>query len=153
MLLVEVPNPFFVEWIEEYYGKALADALAEVNSGGLRIAFRARKVESGAARPRFTRRRLIYAKDGSRLQERYTFANCVVGEHNRFAHAAALAVAEAPSEIYNPLFIYGGVGLGKTHLLQAIGNYLNRARPKLAVAYIPAETLFIELIDAVEKGT
>jgi len=153
MLLVEVPNPFFVEWIEEYYGKALADALAEVNSGDLRIAFRARKVEPGAARPRFTRRRFVYAKDGSRLQERYTFANFVVGEHNRFAHAAALAVAEAPSEVYNPLFIYGGVGLGKTHLLQAIGNYLHRARPKLAVAYIPAETLFIELIDAVEKGT
>jgi len=152
-LLVEVPNPFFVEWIEEYYGKPLAEALAEMNSGELRVAFQARKIEPHAARPRFVRRRIVHARDGSNLQERYTFSNFVVGEHNRFAHAAALAVGEAPSEVYNPLFIYGGVGLGKTHLLQAIGNYLNRTRPKLAVTYIPAETLFIELIDAVEKGT
>ncbi len=152
-LLVEVPNPFFVEWIEEYYGKLLADALSEVNSGSTRVAFQACKVEPGAARPKFIRRRIVYAHNESRLQERYAFTGFVVGEHNRFAHAAALAVAEAPSEVYNPLFIYGGVGLGKTHLVQAIGNYLLRTRPKLAVAYIPAETLFIELIDAVEKGT
>ncbi|NLI97901.1 chromosomal replication initiator protein DnaA [bacterium] len=152
-ILVEVPNPFFVEWIEEYYGKALAEALADLDSGGLRVAFQARKVDPGAARPKFVRRRIVYAQDGSRLQERYTFTNFVVGEHNRFAHAAALAVAEAPSDVYNPLFIYGGVGLGKTHLVQAIGNYLVRTRPKLSVAYIPAETLFIELIDAVEKNT
>lgn len=152
-ILVEVPNPFFVEWIEEYYGKALAEALTEVNSGGLRVAFQARKVDPGAARPKFVRRRIVYAQDGSHLQERYAFTNFVVGEHNRFAHAAALAVAEAPSEVYNPLFIYGGVGLGKTHLVQAIGNYLARTKPKLSVTYIPAETLFIELIDAVEKNT
>lgn len=152
-LLVEVPNPFFVEWIEEYYGKALAEAIAETNTGDLHVAFQARKVDPGAARPKFVRRRMVFAQDGSHLQERYTFKSFVVGEHNRFAHAAALAVAEAPSEVYNPLFVYGGVGLGKTHLIQAIGNYLHHRHPKLALSYIPAETLFIELIDAVEKGT
>ncbi|MBN2378194.1 chromosomal replication initiator protein DnaA [candidate division WOR-3 bacterium] len=153
VLLVEVPNPFFVEWIEEYYGKTLAAALAEVNSAELRVAFQPRKIEPDTARPRFIRKRTLYTQNGSRLQDRYTFKDFVVGENNRFAHAAALAVAEAPSEVYNPLFLYGGVGLGKTHLLQAIGNFLVRTQPKLAVTYIPAETLFIELIDAVEKGT
>lgn len=152
-LIVEVPNPFFAEWIEEYYAKPLADALAETDSGGVRVAFQSRKFEPDTVKPRPVRRRLVYSQDGSRLQERYVFKNFVVGEHNRFAHAAALAVAEAPSEVYNPLFIYGGVGLGKTHLVQAIGNYLKRNSSKLSVAYIPAETLFIELIDAVEKGT
>lgn len=153
VLLVEVPNPFFVEWIEEYYGKTLAAAVAEVSSNDLRVAFQARKVEPDATRPRFVRRRILYTQNGSRLQERYTFKDFVVGENNRFAHAAALAVAEVPSEVYNPLFLYGGVGLGKTHLVQAIGNYITRTKSKLAVSYIPAETLFIELIDAIEKGT
>ncbi|MBD3285472.1 chromosomal replication initiator protein DnaA [candidate division WOR-3 bacterium] len=153
VLLVEVPNPFFAEWIEEYYGKILTDIMTEVSSDGLRVAFHSRKVEPDAARPRFIRKRVIYTQNGSRLQERYTFKDFIVGESNRFAHAASLAVAEAPSEVYNPLFLYGGVGLGKTHLVQAIGNYIARTGPKLSVAYIPAETLFIELIDAVEKGT
>jgi len=153
VLLVEVPNPFFVEWIEEYYGKILTDIMNEVSSVGLRVAFQSRKVEPDTARPRFIRKRVIYTQNGSRLQERYTFKDFVVGESNRFAHAASLAVSEAPSEVYNPLFLYGGVGLGKTHLVQAIGNYVANTRQKLAVAYIPAETLFIELIDAVEKGT
>lgn len=151
-LIVEVPNPFFVEWIEEYYAKALRETIIAADVGDFRVAFQARKVERDAARPRFVRRRVAYAQDGSRLQQRYTFSSFVVGENNRFAQAAAMAVAESPSQVYNPLFLYGGVGLGKTHLIHAIGNYINRNSNKLSITYIPAETLFIELIDALEKG-
>jgi len=153
-LIIEVPNPFFVEWIEEYYGKSLKEAISEVSANGLRVAFQPRKVNTTTTeRPKFIRRRIVSSQDASRLQSRYTFADFVVGEHNRFAYAAAMAVAESPSNVYNPLFLYGGVGLGKTHLMQAIGNYLKQLNPKIAISYIPAETLFIELIDAVEKGT
>jgi chromosomal replication initiator protein len=90
--------------------------------------------------------------DAYRLQSRYTFDTFVVGESNRFAVAAARSVADHPGTNYNPLFIYGGVGLGKTHLVQAIGNQARSARPGLRVLYTAAEALFIELIQAIEKN-
>src|SRR6202034_3371260 len=73
------------------------------------------------------------------LNPRYTFDSFIVGASNQFAHAAAVAVAEQPSKSYNPLFLYGGVGLGKTHLMQAIGHTLKRRNPALRLTYISAE--------------
>ena len=87
------------------------------------------------------------------LNPKYTFDTFVVGNNNRFAHVAALAVAEAPSDAYNPLFIYGGAGLGKTHLLHAIGPYILSQKPDMRIQYVTCETFMTEMVNSLNKKT
>ncbi len=163
-ITVEVPNSFFAEWIGQHYSAEIATALRAVARNRLAVSYRARDV-ADAARLRV---RSYSSASGSsrsghdprnpkpengRLQARYTFANFVVGESSRLAYAAARNVAERPGSAYNPLFLYGGAGLGKTHLLQAIGNHAIQTHRNLKVYYAAAETLFLELIHAIQKGT
>jgi chromosomal replication initiator protein len=150
VLLVEFPNSFFIDWIEEHYYSILEEAVQQLNGNALRLAFKAVKQQGDRLRKR--KKRLILSHDETKLQERYTFESFVVGTNNEFAHAAALAVAEAPGEAYNPLFLYGGVGLGKTHLMQAIGNFVHRQYKHLNVLYTQAENIMTELIEAIQKN-
>ena len=93
---------------------------------------------------------MIYSK--SNLNPKYTFDSFVVGENNRFAHAAALAVSEAPGTAYNPLFLYGGVGLGKTHLMHSIGNEILKQNRNFNVLYVTSEKFTNHLIASIKEG-
>ena len=111
---------------------------------------------NGARPPRSTHRPGLasgHNEGGSTLNERYTFDAFVTGASNRFAHAAALRVAETPARSYNPLFIYGDAGLGKTHLLQAIGNYVLENYPNYRVRYVTSEQFLSEFVDSIRAGT
>jgi chromosomal replication initiator protein len=149
-LVVGVPNPFFADWIGQYYVSAIDEA-AKAVLNDVRVAFRN---GSGASQPVVepARRRPLPGQEITRLRDRYTFRHFVVAECNQFAYAACKAVAEAPGSKYNPLLVYGGVGLGKTHLMQAIGNHLIAVRTGFRVYYTPAESLFTELIVAIGNG-
>lgn len=151
---VEVPSSFFAEWIGQHYATEIRTALAKLARRDLELILRPKDVADAAVLrrggpslrgqgPRF---------EGHRLQPRFTFTNFIVGESTRLACAAARSVADRPGT-YNPLFIYGGVGLGKTHLLQAIGNQALRVHRNIKVYYVAAETLFLELIRAIEKDS
>jgi len=143
-LTVSVPSPVFADWIRGRHGDLLAREAAAAGFPNLDFRFQAAAVEIPAstvplapAPPR-----------GLILNPRFTFDNFVVGSSNQFAHAAARAVAESPSRSYNPLFLYGGVGLGKTHLVHAIAHEVVRRSPGMRVMYLSAERFLNELINA-----
>jgi len=153
-LEVEVPNSFFADWLSQHYSAEVRAALASVSQQELSVSFRPRdSMDTSMLIRRAPARRPAARQNGYRLQPHLSFENFVVGESNRLAVAAARSVAERPGVNYNPLFIYGGVGLGKTHLAQAIGNLALGTKPSLKVYYTAADDLFLELIQAIEKNT
>ena len=156
-LILTVANDFYQSWLEENYLPLIRSAIATVSGTQLNIQFAVdstRKETGMEAKPEEPVKNLdtvpARVKAPVQLNAKYTFDSFVVGPSNSFAHAAALAVAESPARAYNPLFIYGGVGLGKTHLMQAIGQYVV-PRNKASVCYISSETFTNDYIDALQK--
>jgi len=167
-IVVEVPNDFTRDWIEGHFLDVVMRAAADAGAKGAAVSFEvaerpaqrpptAERVDDIPAvepPPEFVRQGTAKVEVEVELNPKYTFDLFVIGSSNRFAHAAALAVAEAPAQAYNPLFIYGGTGLGKTHLLQAIGHYVRQHSRRLTTRYVTSETFMNEFIDAVrERGT
>ena len=153
-LTVRVPNGLFRDWLTKHYAGVISEAVTEIQRDGLQITFVAagEAVEPGppptGSTPRPTQKLPMPVRTRG-LNPRYVFDNFVVGSSNQFAHAASLAVAEAPFRSYNPLFLYGGVGLGKTHLMHAIGQYVLDEMPDLKLTYISSERFMNEMINAV----
>ena len=151
ILTVEVPNKFIRDWITENYLHLIKYELFKITGSEHQIQFsimdnrpaEAAPVQSEEPAPRVKKR------SAEALNPKYTFANFVVGSSNQFCHAASKAVANLPALAYNPLFIYGGVGLGKTHLLNAIGIEIQRSHPELKVHYVHAEHFTNELINSI----
>jgi chromosomal replication initiator protein len=155
---VRVPNALFRDWLTKHYSVVLTEALTEVMRGDSTLHFVSDgALESAPAPEEPSSAAHVGAHEdppaGSMatggLNPRYTFDTFIVGPSNQFAHAACRAVAEAPSRSYNPLFIYGGVGLGKTHLMHAIGQYVLQHDRSLKLTYISSERFMNEMINAV----
>jgi chromosomal replication initiator protein len=144
-LVLGVPNDFTRDWIDGHFVDMIGAALGEIaGERGVRLLVRERQSEA-QERSEAPRRR---EQPRVGMNAKYTFDSFVIGSSNRFAHAAALAVAEAPAQAYNPLFIYGGTGLGKTHLLQAVAQYVGEHSSGLTVRYVTSETFMNDFINS-----
>jgi len=167
-MIIGVPNEFARDWLEGRYTDFIKDAIKQVLKQEMNLKFiipqnsentdfvppteeeesmddQLEETISSTKKEKF-----LEEYNSTPLNPKYTFDTFVVGNSNRFAHAASLAVAEAPAKAYNPLFIYGGVGLGKTHLMQAIGHYVLEQNNKVKVVYISSETFTNELINSIK---
>jgi len=159
VLTVEGPNPFFVDMVYEHHFDKIEKAAREMLDKDTKVeitsppppAARVGAPEKSATRSMIVRESVALPND-IHLNPKYTFEEFIVGNCNKLAHAGALAVAEKPSRAYNPLFVYGGAGLGKTHLIQAIGHSVRRAFPEMAISYVSTESFVNELIHAIQKN-
>jgi chromosomal replication initiator protein len=156
-ITVRVPNVVFKDWLTKHYSGVIGEAIVELGKEGLAVNFITDPLADHAAVP-FSPDEAAALESVppaasppglSRLNARYTFDSFIVGPSNQFAHAACRAVAEAPSRSYNPLYIYGGVGLGKTHLMHAVGQYVLQHDRQYKLTYISAERFMNEMINAV----
>jgi chromosomal replication initiator protein len=145
-LAVRVPNAQFKDWLSKNYLAVITEALVELDHPNLELAFETEVKASPTAHMVDVERE---PPTGTVLNPKYTFESFVVGSSNQFAHAAARAVAEIPSKSYNPLFLYGGVGLGKTHLMHAIGQYIQARNHQLNLLYISTDRFINEMINAI----
>ncbi len=137
-----VPNDFTREWIEGRFAELIRAGIKDATGSERRLVFVVQPPAPVAAPPAPPR------VDGGTINPKYTFDSFVIGSSNRFAHAAALAIAEAPAQAYNPLFIYGHTGLGKTHLLHAVANYIGLHSSDLTVRYVTSETFMNDFINS-----
>ncbi len=154
---VRVPNPMFKEWLTKHYSGVINEAMGEMKKANLTVKF-VGDAQAEALAIALSPDEVAVLENSSvvsttapgvaGLNPRYTFDTFIVGPSNQFAHAACRAVAEAPSRSYNPLFIYGGVGLGKTHLMHAVGQYVLQHNQNLKLTYISSERFMNEMINA-----
>jgi chromosomal replication initiator protein len=165
---VAAPNGFAKDWLENRYRSLIAQTLARIVGYSVNVEFLVREADPDgsaepgspeeAARPGDTRVRVETGRAGGsegggvNLNARYTFRTFIVGSANRLAHAASLSVAERPGEAYNPLFLYGGVGLGKTHLMHAVGNAVVTRFPRKRVVYATSEKFTNDFITSIQQG-
>jgi chromosomal replication initiator protein len=161
---IAVPNGFAKDWLETRYRSLISQTLARVVGYSVQVEFvvaMAGEAQAPAAaavaQPVRVEPSRVGAPEGAaagatNLNPRYTFSNFIVGSANRLAHAASLSVAERPGHAYNPLFLYGGVGLGKTHLMHAIGNAVVAKFPRKRVAYATSEKFTNEFITSIQQG-
>ncbi len=149
-LVIRVPTRLFRKRLTETYGELLQAVLFEVGIPDTRLEFLCSEPEAaaGAGALAAKQARLDFDSVDHQLSPRYIFDTFVVGASNQFAHAASLAVAEQPSKAYNPLFLYGGVGMGKTHLMQAVGHRIKKRNPSTRLTYISAEKFTNEVINS-----
>ncbi len=153
ILAIETPDDFFKNWIIEHYRVLIEETLRNLSVKPITVEFevnqRILKSETQSRLSQFEKKFEEVDKSAFQMNTRFTFENFVVGASNRFAHAASLAVAESPAKAYNPFFIYGGVGLGKTHLMQAIVQKIHATKPNIKHCYITSERFTNELIEAI----
>ena len=162
ILQLTVPTDLYRKWLISNYYERILQAVAQITGCSPEIKFRT--PEPDADEIESSKDCMISGNGADRLEnasfnkpiasvlnERYTFANFVVGESNRFAHAAAKSVADPITRSYNPLFIYGGTGLGKTHLMQAIGHEIHRVKPESLVLYVTSEQFMNDFIKAIAQ--
>lgn len=158
ILEIEVPNNFFKDWLVRHYKKMIEETLEQIGGKSLKL-----EVKINASKPQNSNpverhpgvhlKRTIPLHKEKNLNPNYSFDLFVVGPSNRFAHAASIAVSQSPAKAYNPLFIYGGVGLGKTHLMHAIGHFVLENHPKMRVLYISSEEFTNQFIDSIQNNT
>ncbi len=163
-LIVSAPNPFARNWLQKYYVKIIADAVEEILGYPVEIYLTvAGGNETGGSNDSAMiwpspiadspESHSLHPPKPAHLNPKYVFSRFVVGSNNRMAHAASLAVAESPGREFNPLFLCGGVGLGKTHLMQAIGHYRLEIDPNAKIFYVSTEKFTNDLIAAIRKDS
>lgn len=156
LLKIFVPTPFARNWLVGNYTTIVQNALTALTEQEFKVEFytgsKNAPEQAATTEPTVVEETNATDMNHSQLNPKYTFDNFVIGQSNRFAHAASLAVAEKPAGAYNPLFIYGGVGLGKTHLMQAVGNHVAQFNPSAKVLYLSSERFTNEFISAIREN-
>jgi len=158
-LILTVPNDFYKDCLQQNYLEVIKSVLASFNNPSIKVSFRPEpkplnlvqdSVQNSNKQYTHLQENIIIPPANT-INPKYNFENFVVGSSNQFAHAAALSVADNPKVTYNPLFVYGGVGLGKTHLLHAMGNAIIKKDPQTRVRYLSAESFTVDLIESLKR--